>query len=105
MLANLLADKFDSVESIDWKYVITFKEFKGHTEDSLRFHFFSSMIPKTRSTLKKERSKITLKEIAKVVEENFNKSLDMKNITKERQLEVIEYFEDGVKKQNISNFL
>ena len=105
MLANILADNFKTVESIDWKYVTTFKEFKGHTEDSLRFYFFSSMIPKTISTLKKERSKVTLKEIAKVVEENFSKSLHIKKITEQRQMEVIEYFENEVKQQKITNFL
>ena len=36
MLANLLANHFQSYEDIDWKFVVTFPEFSGHTEGSLR---------------------------------------------------------------------
>ena len=36
MIANLLANHFQSYEDIDWKFVVTFPEFSGHTEGSLR---------------------------------------------------------------------
>ena len=104
MLANVLADNFDSFDSIDWKMVLEFKEFDGHTENSLRYLFYSNLVPRAISALEKERSNLTLKEIAKVIDQNSQRNYTRKGV-KIRQRELIDYFETKLKEHQIETFL
>ena len=64
MLANVLADNFESVDSIDWKIVMSFPEFSGFTESILSFIFSSKILSNASRRLGVKRSDLSLKEIA-----------------------------------------
>eukprot|EP00092_Neocalanus_flemingeri_P021267 GFUD01023046.1.p1 GENE.GFUD01023046.1~~GFUD01023046.1.p1 ORF type:complete len:643 (+),score=159.62 GFUD01023046.1:102-2030(+) len=107
MLANYLADNFNSIDSIDWPFVANRPEFVGHTQGSLRSIFFAYLFRSTKLHLKLESSEISLKNIA----DNTNEAYGDKNSRKitenvlTRQKQVINYFEQYVKKHGITNFL
>ena len=104
MLANVLADNFESVDSIDWKIVMSFPEFSGFTESILSFIFSSKILSNASRRLGVKRSDLSLKEIA-IDAEAYYKDKTVKNKRVEtRQYEVIDYFEKAIKKFKISNF-
>ena len=105
MLANLLVNHFKSYEDIDWKFVMTFPEFSGHTEGSLRMLFYSKMINYTMRHLKLKRSEITLENIAEDAKINYANTSAVTKPVEKRQKELIEYFEKLVDKHKISNFV
>ena len=106
MLANCLADNFKDIDSIDWVFVSSIRDFQGHTEISLRKTFSNLLLNAVRQ-LKVNRTEISLKQIA----ENANVRFCAENAKKTpekievRQMRVIEYFEDQVKKFGIKDFL
>ena len=104
MLANILADNFDSYKSVDWKFVLKFPELKGHTEESLRLIFYTKMLFYTARNLKLKRSKITLRQVALETErmclvKRANKVLE------KRQADLIDYFEKLTKMHSLIDFL
>ena len=100
MLANLIADNFDSISSVNWSYVSSYPEFSGYTEKSLRSLYGNQVIRVVEDSTGTQRSKLSLKEIATVAMEKFKNSKIRKTVIK-RQTEVIKYFENCVKKNNI----
>ena len=100
MLANVIADNFDSISSVNWSFVSSFPEFSGYTEKSLRSLYGNQVIRVVEDSTGTQRSKLSLKEIATVAMEKFKNSKIRKTVIK-RQTEVIKYFENCVKKNNI----
>ena len=104
MLANILADNFDSYKSVNWKFVLKFPELKGHTEESLRLIFYTKMLFYTARNLKLKRSQITLRQVALETErmclvKRANKVLE------KRQADLIDYFEKLIKMHSLEDFL
>ena len=92
MLANFLAEHFVSYKEIDWKFVLTFPEFKGHTEESLRLIFYTKMLFYATRNLKLKRNEITLAQIA----EDTTRMCLLKRrnrVIEERQKNIVDYFE------------
>lgn len=106
MLANLLADNFEDIESIDWNFVKSFKEFDGHTLASIR-KSFSNIYKTAKDHSKEDKTKLTLKEIAEDAAVTYSQENARKipASTLKRQREVIDYFEKKVKDLGIKDFL
>ncbi len=100
MLANVIADNFDSISSVNWGYVSSFPEFSGYTEKSLRALYGNQVIRLVEDSTGVGRTKLSLKEIASVAEEKFKNIKIRKGIIK-RQTEVINYFEKCVEENNL----
>ena len=94
MLANVLADNFPSVDKIDWNLVFAYPEFLGHTEESLKLQY-QQLIKYVCDHLKVSQSEVTLKSIAEFAVESYKPRKIAKN--EQRQLELINYFEEQVK--------
>ena len=107
MLANVLADNFQDIDSIDWEYVKTFIEFKGHTVRSLRFTFFDSLLRQAAINLEIDKTELSLQQIAENAKICYSKENARKisEPVKIRQMKVIEYFESQAKKFNRKYFL
>ena len=105
MLANVIADNFDTFDAIDWTWIVSnFPEFSGHSEISLRYFYFNKMAQKATRYFKKQRVDLTVKDIQVDVEQNKNYKAPTKRIER-RQRDLIEYFESEVKRLKISNFV
>ena len=107
MLANALADNFESRESIDWKLMTTFKEFLGHTEDSLRTNF-NNIIYYYKQRMKIDNvaaSKLTLKQIANFASSGEYHPRKVSSRIENRQRDLIEYFEVNASMKNVRNFV
>ena len=107
MLANCLADNFKDIDSIDWDFVSSIRDFQGHTEVSLRITFFKNLVRCAVKQLKVDKTEISLKQIAEYANvrfcaENARKTPEKIEV---RQMKVIEYFEGQVKKFGIKDFL
>ena len=55
MLANVVADNFEDIDSIDWNFVISFKEFSGHTLHSIRYQFYSQIFQRAKLKFKGDK--------------------------------------------------
>ena len=104
MLANVLAENFSSIETIDWKLVSKFPEFSGFTVETLRVVFFSSLLPCASKRLNIDRFDLTLKQVSENAVENFQ-HLRVNKMVEQRQKDVIGYFENAVKELNIKDFV
>ena len=103
MLTSLIAEKFDSVSSIDWSYLAKFPEFSGHSPESLA-NLFSLTITRILEKLDVSRTELTLPQIAEASKMHFNNS-KVKKSTEKRQQEVIKYFEELVNRDGITKFI
>ena len=70
MLANVIADNFDSRDNIDREMLTKYPEFSGHTETSLRYVFFN-LLPLASRRLKVDKFDLTLRQIAEDAEANY----------------------------------
>ena len=104
MLANVIAENFDSIENIDWKMLTKYPEFSGNTEISLRTIYFSNLIPNAARRMKVDKFLITFRQIAEDAEANYQHATIFKNI-EQRKKEVIEYFDSAVNRMNIKDFV
>ena len=107
MLANVVADNFENIDSIDWNFVMSFKEFSGHTLHSIRYQFYVVILRAALVKSKGDKNDLTLREIASFASSAYSKE-NAKKIpatTKSRQREVIEYFEKKVKELGIKDFV
>ena len=102
MLANMVANNYESERSIDWDYVLTFPEFNGHTGDSLR-HLFHTILINASERLKVPPHDLSLKQVAKFSDVYKPRKLPQR--VQMRQEQLIEYFENLVKLNNIDNFV
>ena len=103
MLAKVLADNFESVKTVNWASVLEYPEFSGHTAKSLRsaFHYLERVLNKR---LDVKISDLSLKQISVFAQENYKPRKVFKK-TEKRQQELIAYFENFVKENNITNFI
>ena len=107
MLANVVADNFENIDSIDWNFVISFKEFSAYTILSIKSQFFSVILRTARRLNNGEKTDLTLRDIATFASTAYSKE-NAKKISASilvRQREVIEYFEKKVKELGIKDFL
>jgi len=100
MLINVLADNFDSIESIDWDWVKKIPEFSGYTATGLKRLFITKTLHYITRTLELERTEMTLSQLKKAAKD-FEFTYQRKGVIEERQKKVISYFEKHVKKENI----
>merc|ERR1711915_994871 len=91
MLANLIADNYKPISSVDWGFVSSFPEFSGYTEHGLRSLYGNQVIRLVEDIVGRNRKEITFKEIASVAEEKF-KTIKVRKSVLKRQKEVINYF-------------
>lgn len=107
MLSNILADNFQTIDSIDWEFVKTFSEFKGHTVKSLKCLFYDTLLRWTAERLKVDKTELSLKQIAEDAKVSYNKenARQIPEKTKIRQMKVVNHFESQVKKFDIKDFL
>jgi len=101
MLANYIADTFDSFDSIDWALVVQRPDFAGHTMSSLKHMFYGNLFNSTKKHLKLEPSEVTLKNIAD--DTGLRQKVCERVLIRQKQ--VIDYFEQYVEKHGITNFL
>jgi len=103
MLANHVSETYESRESIDWDAISKIPDFAGHTAGSLGY-IYANIVRVRHEVITSERS---LQEIADSFNEymRHNRSKRVPEQTLVRQKKVIQYFEDYVKKHNITNFL
>ena len=103
MLANYLADNFEDLESIDWKQVASRDEFKGHTEVSLHYYFGAYLLQGTKLKMNGKYERVTLRHIQDKENEEF-KNTKLRKVGEKvlvRQKEVIDYFANFVKEQEL----
>lgn len=95
MLINVLADNFDSIQSIDWDWVKRLPEFSGYTSNGLKRVFFTKIIHHIARQLEVERTEMTLDKLSEAAKDfkfsNVNKSVIA------RQKQIVDYFELHVK--------
>ena len=103
MLANVLADNFESIGAVDWKFVLTHREFHGHSVKSL-MRAFTDLCNCLSKRLKVRTSDLSLKQIAKFANEDYKPRQLPKKVEK-RQEELFDYFERMVKSRNIRGFV
>ena len=107
MLANVLADNFADIDSIDWEFVKSFKEFSGYTLASIRYTFFNNIYKQAKRHSKDDETELTLKGIAEDAAVTYSqenaKKIPASTLT--RQREIIEYFERKLKELGIKDFL
>merc|ERR1712142_397092 len=104
-MGNHVSETYESRESIEWDAILKIPEFAGHTAGSLRYIYANVVRSSKRS--KDINSEQSLQEIADCLNE-FIRHSRSKHVPDQillRQRKVIEYFEDYVKKHNITNFL
>ena len=106
MLANVLAEKFDKYDKIDWTSLLSYPEFSGHTVTSLQF-LFNAYLNKTAARhLNVDHTTLTLKQIAEDAQTSYNSSkIAVGKSVQTRQEKIIEYFENFVTKNGIENFI
>ena len=107
MLANVLADNFENIVSVDWNFVKSFDEFSGHTIRSLKRIFFGNILHQAKCHSTNDKTTLTLREIANDAAVSFSEQ-NIRKISQQvlkRQGEVVEYFEKKVKEMGIKNFL
>ena len=99
MLINILAENFDSIESIDWNWVKMIPEFSGYTLNGLKRVFFTKIIHHIARHLEMGRTEMTLQKLAEAAKDfkfsNVNKSVIA------RQRKIVDYFEEHVKLEKI----
>ena len=102
MLANAVADNFESLQAVDWNFLTNIPEFLGHTEDSLRKQY--NNIYKICVKRFPYEPRPSVQRIKTFVKENY-KFKNVSKIVETRQQELIEYFEEQVRIHNIKDFL
>ena len=99
MLINVLAENFDSIESIDWEWVKKVPEFSGYTAKGLKRLFVTKIIQLIDREFEFDRTDMTLQELKEAAKDfNFRK---VKNSVMDRQRKVIDYFEKHVEMDGI----
>ena len=96
MLANILAEKFESIPVIDWATVAGYKEFSGHTPRSLRNLLSHDLMKVAIRHFKVPRSSITLKQVAEVAAIKYSDGMKVPDRVRRRQMEIIKYWERKV---------
>ena len=105
-LASFVAENFETIYDIDWDLVLERPEFSGHTVGSIRYVYLR-MLHLAAWHLKLDSGLVTLAQVAEDARTTYTtgKGRNIPETTRRRQMEVIEYFENVVKKNRIRNFL
>ena len=105
-LASFVAENFETIYEIDWDLVLERPEFSGHTVGSIRYVYLR-MLHLAAWHLKLDSGMVSLKQVAEDAKTTYTlgKGRNIPASTKQRQMEVIEYFENVIKNNGISNFL
>ena len=103
MLVNYIAQKYKSLDLVDWEEVIKVPEFSGHTDSSVKYQYFLLYhILRQRKVIGKES---TLVDVAKAANEYFTDTKRRySQAIMEHKTAVITYFENYVKLNKIDNF-
>ena len=102
MLVNHLAETYQNRESIDWDAVAEKPEFAGNTALKLK-HIFVVILRDAKNTL---RTEISWDQIVDKCGDYIRQSRRLNSKNAElRRLQVIQYFENYVKKHGIQDFL
>ena len=99
MLISVLADNFESIQSIDWDWVKKIPEFSGYTSKGLKRIFTTKVLHLITPTLEIDRTEITLKQLAEGAK-GFEFSKVKKKVL-DRQRQIIDYFEKQVEMEGI----
>lgn len=104
-LASFVAENFQTIYDIDWDLVLERPEFSGHTVGSIRYVYLR-MLHLAAWHLKLDSGLLTLAQVAEDARTTYTtgKARNIPETTRRRQMEVIEYFENVVKKNGIRNF-
>jgi len=106
ILATVIAENFKTIYEIDWEQILERSEFSGHTVGSLRYVFLR-MLHLAADHLHLPSDEVTLKQVADDAKHTYTlgRARNISETTKKRQMEVIDYFEKMVQKQNITDYL
>ena len=104
MLANVIAENYETMGDIEWKDLLKYQEFSGHSDSSLRTVFYAHILPGAVKRLNIDKFDLTLKEIAGDAESNY-KSTEVSKKVERRQKDIINYFETKIKQYNLKDFL
>ena len=99
MLINVLANNFDSIQSIDWDWVKKVPEFSGYTANGLKKVFFAKIITNIARQLEVERTEMTLKKLSEAAKDF--KFSDVNKSVIARQKQIVDYFELQVKMNKV----
>ena len=105
-LASFVAENFETIYDIDWDLVLERPEFSGHTVGSIRYVYLR-MLHLAAWHLKLDSGAVTLAQVAEDARTTYTtgKGRNIPETTRRRQMEVIEYFENVVKKNRIKDFM
>ena len=102
MLANYLADNFDSYGNIKWMKVLQCPEFAGHTERSLK-SVYEQLEAFVKNRLKfSDRADLTLRIVAEFVNGESLKKKVKRNDEDKRIMQIVDYFEERLKSKGFS---
>ena len=99
MLINVLANNFDSIQSIDWDWVKKIPEFSGYTSNGLKKVFTSKILHLIAPKLDIDSTEMTLNQLAEAAKDF--KFSEVKKSVLERQRKIIDYFEEQVEMKGI----
>jgi len=99
MLANYLADHFQSIISIDWTEVSKQPEFAGNTEISVR-KVFHRLLYKTSKELDIDKGCVTLNQVSDYATGHKHQTKRSEK-TEKRQLDIVNYFERRCKAKDL----
>ena len=99
MLIIVLADNFDSIQSIDWDWVKKIPEFSGYTSNGLKRVFTSKIFHLIAPKLDIDSTEMTLNQLAEAAKDF--KFSEVKKSVLERQRKIIDYFEEQVEMEGI----
>jgi len=102
MLVNHLAETYENRESIDWDAVADKSEFAGNTASKLKFTFLITLAKATRSLdteISWEQIQDRCKEYISQTKRRNSKKAEI------RRFQVIRYFENYVKKQELVDYI
>jgi len=100
MLANFLADNFQTTTEINWNFVLSKPEFSGHTEISVK-KVFHRLVYKTSKYFSVDKLHVTCQQIAEYTRDNEELLLKVGNKKRLRQIDIIEYFEKACRRMKI----
>ena len=107
MLANHIAENCNNFEEIEWTNVTARNEFAGHTERSLR-HMYFCISKQTRIRMNIQIIDVRPQHIAQYCKEIYGEGgikLSVSSSKKQRQRDVIAFFENKVSLHNLLDFL
>jgi len=106
ILATMIAENFKTIYEIDWEKILERSEFSGQTVGSLRYVFLR-MLHLAADHLHLPSEEVSLQQVADDAKHTYTigRARNISETTKRRQMEVVTYFENMVKKHSITDYL